>query len=504
MHFLRTALLAGFPFLAAALTTGDRRAVARGYTGPGPVLNITAVFGPGLSSGASIHFPTDSDFNTTTTQRWSNWHSPSFTVTIKPSTEQDVQFIVRTANRYNVPFYATGGGHGGADKSNKVKNAINIDLSNFKENVVDAPRNRLTVGPGIAFVDFQRNLYNVGKFIPTGNAFCVNMIGATIGAAHGPYQGLRGLGIDALRSVRLITAAGDLVTASDTQNTDLFWAVKGAGQNFGIITQAVFEIFDAPNRGDLVQADFQYDGASNSSLFQLLESWDATYPREMGLTITAGLVRATGRVSLTASMTYFGTPGAAQPWVDQFLSVVPAPVRWANQTMPFWNASQAQSFGNGAQSCRKGVYNNHPSVGLKKTNAATYSKVLTEYADAIAARPWLTGSMFIQRFNLTVTQSVPKAKQGVYPGRDFSTLIVFNNFYDGPAHDEEVYQLSKPLRSQLAATSGFNKLRTYINYAYGDEGPGVWFGEDNLPRLAKLKRQWDPKNKFGAAYPIPF
>ena len=164
MHFPRAAVFAALPFLASALTTGDRR---RGYACPAPVLNVTAVFGPGLSAGASIHFASDPDFNTTTVQRYTPWHQPTFQVTIKPSTPEDVQFIVKTANKYHVPFYATGGGHGGDAKSNTVHNAIDIDLSNFQENVFDAAANTLTVGPGISFGDFQKNLYDVGKFVRT-------------------------------------------------------------------------------------------------------------------------------------------------------------------------------------------------------------------------------------------------------------------------------------------------------------------------------------------------
>ena len=130
-----------------------------------------------------------------------------------------------------------------------------------------------------------------------GNIYCVNMIGATIGAGIGPYQGLHGLVIDSLRSVRLITAAGRIVTASSTQNSDLFWAVKGAGATFGIITSATYEIYDAPNAGNLVEADFVYPSSVNVSLFKLLQSMDKTYPKEMGLTIVAGYNHTSNTVS---------------------------------------------------------------------------------------------------------------------------------------------------------------------------------------------------------------
>ena len=122
------------------------------------------------------------------------------------------------------------------------------------------------------------------------------MIGATIGAGVGPFQGLHGLIIDALRSVRLITANGDIVTASDSENQSLFWAVRGAGANFGIVTSATYEIFDAPNNGKVVEADFAYNGSVNASLWELLQSWDKTYPKEMGLTLEASFNHTTNLV----------------------------------------------------------------------------------------------------------------------------------------------------------------------------------------------------------------
>lgn len=68
------------------------------------------------------------------------------------------------------------------------------------------------------------------------------MIGATIGAGVGPYQGLHGLVIDALLSVRLVTASGKIVMASEQEHEGLFWAVRGAGANFGIITSATYKV----------------------------------------------------------------------------------------------------------------------------------------------------------------------------------------------------------------------------------------------------------------------
>ncbi|KAF2172607.1 hypothetical protein M409DRAFT_16570 [Zasmidium cellare ATCC 36951] len=464
--------------------------------------NYSAIYSPCLSKGAHIYYPYQANYNTSVLQRASTWDSPTFAVTVKPACNSDVQCVVKQSNKNNIKFFATGGGHGAEPGFATVQNAANIDLSGFTQNVLDTAANRLTVGPGVSFVDFETNLYNAGKLVPVGNIYCVNMIGATIGAGIGPYQGLHGLVIDALRSVTLITAAGDIVTASSSQNSDLFWAVKGAGANFGIITSATYEIFDAPNAGNLVEADFVYPPTANVSVFKLLQSMDKTYPKEMGMTIVLGYNHTINSSTLGVTFSYFGTPAQAKPVVDQFVAL--KPVRWQNQTIPWSQLSQKQGFGaSGPAACIRQLWNNHYSVGTKQTDPATYTSVFNSFNAWAKGKTWYNGNIAIQRFNTNVTLSVPTEQQGVYPGREIGTIIVINNFYDGPAHDEAVYQFSRPIRSQLAATSGFSNLTTYINYAFGDEGPNVWYGQSHLPRLVATKKKWDPQYKFGPGNPIP-
>jgi hypothetical protein len=78
-------ILSALPLLASAASTS-------GSWGGG--VNYSKIFGGGLSTNASIHYPGQSDYNTTTVQRWSTWAEPIFAVTIKPATDEDVQYIV--------------------------------------------------------------------------------------------------------------------------------------------------------------------------------------------------------------------------------------------------------------------------------------------------------------------------------------------------------------------------------------------------------------------------
>ena len=109
------------------------------------------------------------------------------------------------------------------------------------------------------------------------------MVGATLGAGVGRYQGLHGLIIDALLSVRIVTAAGDLITASSTENSDLFWAIRGAGANYGIITHATYKIADLTNRGQVLNADMRFPASKNESYWNLLKSFESSLPAPASL-----------------------------------------------------------------------------------------------------------------------------------------------------------------------------------------------------------------------------
>ena len=135
------------------------------------------------------------------------------------------------------------------------------------------------------------------------------MVGATIGAGVGPLQGLHGLMIDALESVHLVTASGNLITVSNTENSDLFWALRGAGANFGIITSANYTIHNATNGGQVLNADFLYPASANRSVFEVLASFDESIPAPLGLTVEMSYNQTSKQVRASELIKRFLGPG---------------------------------------------------------------------------------------------------------------------------------------------------------------------------------------------------
>ena len=136
-----------------------------------------------------------------------------------------------------------------------------------------------------------------GHSTATASASCVGIIGATLAAGVNNLQGLRGLLIDSLVSVRLVTATGRIVTASANENPSLFWALRGAGSNFGVVTSATYKIYNATNGGQVVNADFLYPASADRSVWKALESYDTSLPAQLALTAFVLANRTTREVS---------------------------------------------------------------------------------------------------------------------------------------------------------------------------------------------------------------
>jgi FAD/FMN-containing dehydrogenase len=114
-------------------------------------------------------------------------------------------------------------------------------------------------------------------------------------------QGHRGLLHDALLSVRMVTAEGYLITASETEHQDLFWALRGAGANFGIVVDATFRMYDMTNDGQATVIDLVFPAVANQSYYRTLETYGEDMPTNLALTAVAIYNREAGMVSTAKS-----------------------------------------------------------------------------------------------------------------------------------------------------------------------------------------------------------
>ncbi|KAH8691967.1 FAD binding domain protein [Talaromyces proteolyticus] len=478
-------LLVSMSLLATAQSSGN--------------VNITEIFGPALSERAKIYSVNDSNWSTETKQRWSTWDAPSYIGAVKPVTEQDVAATVKLASRYNIAFLATGGGHGASQNFANVTNAISIDLSNFNTIDVDAENNRITIGGGVTYGELYEPLSSIGKEIPTGNARCVGVVGATIGAGVGLLQGIHGYTSDALLQVTIVTAAGIPFNASTTENSDLFWAIRGAGANFGIITSATYEIYNATNGGYAQNAFLSYPPSANGSIWNILESFDETLPPELSITIGVSYNQTIQEPSIGVNLVFWGSQEEFAQYINQFIAL--NPTTWTNETLPWDGLTDAAGRGT---ACETNLHINPYTIALNQTNARVFEGFFTDFITFSQENPTYAGDFAIERYSSQGPMSAPPERRGVYPWRETKMNIVFENLYPTNSTLDTITDgFFTQQRQHFDEFSGFPTFATYVNYAHGDEGPNVWYGENNLERLSSLKRKWDSNNLFGVAKPVP-
>ena len=156
-------------------------------------------------------------------------------------TAQDVAAALRFATSRGLPVAVRSGGHSVAGYST-IEGGVLIDLSLMKELTIDPQKRVATAGPGLTWGDFSGQAARYGLTTPAGDSASVGVGGLTTGGGIGWLARKYGMTIDHLRSAEVVTASGEIVTASPTEHPDLFWAIRGGGGNFGIVTRFEFNL----------------------------------------------------------------------------------------------------------------------------------------------------------------------------------------------------------------------------------------------------------------------
>jgi FAD/FMN-containing dehydrogenase len=154
----------------------------------------------------------------------------------------DVRAAVKLARAEQMPVSVRGGGHGVAGTA-VCDGGLMIDLSSMKDIRVDPVSRQAIAAPGVLWGEFDRATQAKGLATTGGQVSHTGVAGLTLGGGLGYLMGKHGATCDNLLSVDVVTADGEMLTASAEQNQDLFWAVRGAGANFGVVTSFRYRLY---------------------------------------------------------------------------------------------------------------------------------------------------------------------------------------------------------------------------------------------------------------------
>ncbi|ETN94391.1 FAD-binding oxidoreductase [Zhouia amylolytica] len=158
----------------------------------------------------------------------------------------DVVKAVEFAQKHNLEVSIKSGGHNGAGLA-LVENGLVIDLSEMKGISVDPATKTAVIEPGNVLRDVDKATHEYGLALPSGIIGTTGIAGITLGGGLGYLSRKGGLTIDNLLECKVVLANGEVVTANENENSDLFWALKGGGGNFGVVVSFKFKLIDVKN-----------------------------------------------------------------------------------------------------------------------------------------------------------------------------------------------------------------------------------------------------------------
>ncbi len=220
---------------------------------------------------------------------------------VRCANAQDAVECVRWARAHGLPLSVRGGGHDVAGRA-LCDQGIVIDCSEMRAVSIDARSRIAQIQGGSTVSDLVHAAQQAGLATATGNVESVGLTGLTLGGGYGPLVGRFGLVADNLLSAQVVTADGQIVTASADEHADLWWGLRGGGGNFGVVVSSQYRLYPL---GKVLFGWRMYPLAQAREVLNFYREFIATAPDE--LTVLAGLLRLPdGTPILFLAPTYSG------------------------------------------------------------------------------------------------------------------------------------------------------------------------------------------------------
>ncbi|RYP61604.1 hypothetical protein DL769_007637 [Monosporascus sp. CRB-8-3] len=459
-----------------------------------------------LSSKAEVYFPGSDGFAAATT-RWSALSTPGVGIVVVPGVENDVAETVKYANEKKRPFLAVTGGHGAITTVGRMQGGVQIWMNRLSSVDIAEDGKTAKIGGGTLSKAVTDVLWAAGKQTVTGGCECTSILGPGLGGGHGFLQGRYGLISDQFVSMNIVLADGSMRTID--KSSDLWWAMQGAGHNFGIVTSVTSKIYDIQHRAWAYES-FVFTGDKVEGLYEGINQHllkNGTQPVDV---INYSFFISVPDIDPAKPVIMFfilqeGVESVDSSYTNYFHELGPVVTDSAGGSytdLPAWTGNA-----NTSPPCQKaGLVNMRFPVDVETYNIRAQRQVYDLFASAIQETPALNNSLFLfEGYSLQGVKAVP-SESTAFPFRGDNLLLspLITYAPSGPELDKKAADLGESLRQILHQGSGRKELHTYVNYAFGHETQRNWYGYEKwrLERLLELKKKYDPQRKFSFYAPI--
>jgi FAD/FMN-containing dehydrogenase len=429
----------------------------------------------GTIKGRAIR-PTDADYDSVR-QIWNAAFDKHPGLIVACSGPTDVARTLEFARKHDLLLAIRSGGHSLAGKSS-CDGGVVIDLSGLKEIKIDSVKRTARVEPGLTLAEFDRATQAQGLATTSGTEPTTGMAGLTLGGGLGWLMGKYGLACDNLRSVDIVLADGRTLTASRTINEELFWAVRGAGANFGVVTALEYDLHPIAT---ILAGVIKYPPESLGDVLKHYREFTNTIPDEVGISV--GIIPSrSGKPIVSMAVSYCGDLDQGEKVLQALRDFRPV-LSDEVKPMPYLAFQKLGALPPGLR-----LHSVIRSGFLKEFSDSTINVIA---ANAAAAPPF-SGSFVIECVHGKASRTSPTAT--AFPHRFTGHNFSLHADWVAPSGEASAKEWGT---SFWSAMQPFVRSAVYSNYL-GDEGPArarASYG-DNYERLAVLKRKYDPTNIF--------
>jgi FAD/FMN-containing dehydrogenase len=402
----------------------------------------------------------------------------------------DVVATVQFARERSLPLAVRGGGHNVAGLA-VADGAVVCDLSGLRQVEVDPESRVVRAEPGATWGDVDRATQRYGLAVPGGVVSTTGIAGLTLAGGLSWHRRAHGMTIDNLLACEVVTADGRVVRASESENADLYWALRGGGGNFGVVTS--FEYAAHPLGPDVAFVETFYPLERGAEVFAAYREFVATAPDEVTADIGIWSFPAIDEIPqelhgtpfIVVDALFAGPPARGEKALRP-LRELAEPLDDVSRVLPYLELqSKVDAF--------------FPARELRYYWRSHYQDDLSDEAietilDWSARRPSPQTLVFIRHLGGAIGRVPDDAT--AFGDRSASFLLSIDSTWADSDADEENVAWT---RAFWADTQRFSTGRTYFGFAGQlEEGEAIVrrsYGR-NYERLAAIKAAYDPDNLF--------
>ncbi|KAH6865545.1 hypothetical protein BKA58DRAFT_320945 [Alternaria rosae] len=413
--------------------------------------------------------------------------------TFTPRTVLEVSSLVLIARLTQCPFAVKSGGHAAFPGASNIQGGITVDMVNLNQKTLSADRKTVAVGPGNRWKEIYDYLTPYGLAIVGGRAAYVGVGGLTLGGGISHHTNQYGLACDNIASYELVTASGIILTVSQKTFPDLYWALRGGGNNFGVITTFNYETLP---QGLMFASKRQYNATYAPALFDAFGHAVEAAETDTKAAHFVAVAYSRGVKIASTEYEYFEPVDPASPpaILKEYLAVPPL-------TDNTRNCSLADTTPGLSQSMPDGFRTTMWSQSFKLNTELM--KRMTDHLFKIAPSiPVGSPSVSFQAFSLPAIKAMQKKggnALGLYPEDGPLFHALFYMSWTDERNDKVVLKAAQDFLSASVAMA--KELGAYHDYMYmpysSPYQPVIsGYGAANVARLNEVSQKYDPMGVF--------